>query len=132
MCEFDQCAVRFSFSGLSGNKKIKRSEEIKGNFPERCRMCICYKYKPEQKACCGCLEYGCPCGSAPVEQLGGREQCKACNCRCGHYFDERSKLFECKPCFCQEKNLCECDTGCCGCPACFPSSARLTLENGEL
>ena len=95
-------------------------------------MCVCHKDNPSQEACCGCLEYGCPCGSAAVEELEGRVECKACNCKCGHHFDSDSKLFECKNCYCEEQDLCECDTGCCDCGgSCFPSTARLTLENGK-
>ena len=95
-------------------------------------MCVCYEDKPEQAVCCGCLDYGCPCGSVAVEELEGRVQCKACNCRCGQHFDSQIKLLECKPCYCEAQNLCECDTGCCGCGVCFPSTARVFLENGNI
>ena len=94
-------------------------------------MCVCYRNEPEQAVCCGCLEYGCPCGTIEVAELEGRFQCKACNCRCGQYFDRISQVLECTACYCEEQNLCECETGCCNCPACFPSTSRVSLENGK-
>ena len=105
---------------------------MKGRFPEACDMCVCHKDKPEESVCCGCLDYGCPCGTTEVEELEGRVQCKACNCNCGQHYDSKSKLIECKTCYCEEHNLCECDTGCCQCGNCFPSTARVSLENGKV
>ena len=103
---------------------------MKGHWPDECLMCECYE--DDWSVCCGCLKCGCACGFATTEVLNGRVQCRGCNCKCGQYYDPRSNLFECAPCYCQDKGECDCDTGCCECGnGCFPSTARLTLENGK-
>ena len=62
-----------------------RSEEMKGHWSDECLMCECYE--DDRSVCCGCLKYGCACGFATTEVLNGRVQCRACNCKCGQYYD---------------------------------------------
>ena len=89
--------------------------------------------------CCLCLIDKCPCG---ITKLGDhRTYCSLCNCKCGIIYDEKAHVLVCSPCDCP---CSPCLDGygnpyCCMCapppppppPGCFPSTSRVTLENGE-
>ena len=90
--------------------------------------------------CCLCLVDKCPCGATKLSDH--RVYCSPCNCKCGIIYDEKAHLLVCTPCNCP-RGACTDGYGnpyCCKCPpppapppagGCFPSTSRVTLENGE-
>ena len=100
---------------------IQAAEPNKGNF---------------LSPCCGCLVENCHCNATwyKPKQLG---LCRACGCECGIWFSKKlNRVLLCKPCGCK-CGMCESREGtlnCCTCTGkktCFPSSARVSLENGK-
>ena len=98
-----------------------------------CSKCFCYDNDPNSP-CCQC---DCPCG--PCRPEGEQFTfCLPCGCTCGFVYGEEPIVIGCKICDCPKG----CDTcydtafkkfHCCvGCVLqCFPSTARVSLENGE-
>ena len=82
--------------------------------------------------CCKCP---CPCGffNARTHRDELIRGCIPCGCTCGYIFSSQHKRITCKLCYC------DCGTCiyallntpiCCQC-SCFPSTARVSLENGR-
>ena len=91
--------------------------------------------------CCKCIyEEHCKCGRGHIKNAGSNKHakayCKPCDCPCGHTTKHDRKGYKCNPCSCEQQNKCQChdDHGrvyCCECGSCFPSTARVSLENGK-
>ena len=110
---------------------------------DKCECCIQAIGVPcnRNEDCCQCLEQKCPCGTAQYtfglrnsacdtgpckrsENFIDRKGCAACNCQCGSYWSRASNQYECSTCPPPPPPPS-------GGGHCFPSAARVSLENGQ-